>query len=140
VNEQLSAALAAEEAAIYAYGLIGVRLSGEGDRTEARTAEQIHRDRRDALVSKLAQLNASTAPAPAAYELPFAVTDRASALKLAIHVEDGVAAAWRPVLPVTENADRTTALSALTDSAIRATRWRRLAEVTPITLPFPGRP
>jgi hypothetical protein len=138
VNEQLSAALAAEEAAIYAYGLIGVRLSGEGDRTEARTAEQIHRDRRDALVSRLAQLNASTAPAPAAYELPFAVTGRASALKLAIHVEDGVAAAWRAVLPVTENADRTTALSALTDSAVRATRWRRVAGVTPITLPFPG--
>jgi Domain of unknown function (DUF4439) len=138
VNEQLSAALAAEEAAIYAYGLIGVRLSGEGDRTEARTAEQVHRDRRDALVSRLAQLNASTAPAPAAYELPFAVTGRASALKLAIHVEDGVAAAWRAVLPVTENADRTMALSALTDSAVRATRWRRMAGVTPITLPFPG--
>jgi Domain of unknown function (DUF4439) len=138
VNEQLSAALAAEEAAIYAYGLIGVRLSGEGDRTEARTAEQVHRDRRDALVSRLAQLNASTAPAPAAYELPFAVTGRASALKLAVHVEDGVAAAWRAVLPVTENADRTTALSALTDSAVRATRWRRIAGVTPITLPFPG--
>ncbi len=140
MNEQLSAALAAEEAAIYAYGLIGVRLSGEGDRTEARTAEQVHRDRRDALVSRLAQLNASTAPAPAAYELPFAVTDRASALKLAIHVEDGVAAAWRAVLPVTENADRTTALSGLTDSAVRATRWRRLAKVTPMTLPFPGHP
>jgi hypothetical protein len=138
VNEQLSAALAAEEAAIYAYGLIGVRLSGEGDRTEARAAEQFHRDRRDALVSRLAQLNASTAPAPAAYELPFAVTGRASALKLAVHVEDGVAAAWRAVLPVTENADRTTALSALTDSAVRATRWRRIAGVTPITLPFPG--
>ena len=138
MNEQLSAALAAEEAAIYAYGLIGVRLSGEGDRTEARTAEQVHRDRRDALVSRLAQLNASTAPAPAAYELPFAVTGRASALKLAVHVEDGVAAAWRAVLPVTENADRTTALSALTDSAVRATRWRRTAGVTPITLPFPG--
>jgi hypothetical protein len=140
VNEQLSAALAAEEAAIYAYGLIGVRLTGDGDRTEARTAEQIHRDRRDALVSRLAQLNASTAPAPAAYELPFAVTDRASALKLAVHVEDGVAAAWRAVLPVTETADRTAALSGLTDSAVRATRWRRRAGVTPLTLPFPGRP
>jgi ferritin-like protein len=140
VLEQLSAALAAEEAAIYAYGIIGVKVTGEGDRTEARSAEQTHRNRRDALVSKLAQMKASTAPAPAAYELPFAVTDRAGALKLAIHVEDGVAAAWRAVLPVTENADRIDALGALTDSAVRATRWRRLAEVTPVTLPFPGRP
>jgi ferritin-like protein len=140
VYEQLAAALAAEEAAIYAYGVIGVRLTGKGDRTEARAAEQTHRTRRDALVSKLAQLKASTAPAPAAYELPFAVTDRAEALKLAIHVEDGVAAAWRAVLPATQATDRTDALAALTDSAVRATRWRRLAEVTPITLPFPGRP
>jgi hypothetical protein len=140
VSEQQAAALAAEEAAIYAYGVVGVKLTGSGERTEARTAEQTHRNRRDALVSKLAQAQATVAPAPAAYELPFPVTDRASALKLAIHVEDGVAAAWRAVLPVTQNGDRTEALSALTDSAVRATRWRRLAEVTPVTLPFPGRP
>jgi len=140
VNEQLSAALAAEEAAVYAYGLVGVNLTGAGDIAEARTAEAAHRGRRDVLVSRLAQLQASTAPAPAGYELPFPVTDRVTALKLAIHVEDGVAAAWRAVLPVTSGTDRGTALSALTDSAVRATRWRRLAEVTPVTLPFPGRP
>jgi hypothetical protein len=140
VKEQLAAALAAEEAAIYAYGLVGVNVTGDGDITEARTAEATHRARRDALVSRLAQIQASTAPSPAGYELPFPVTGRAGALKLAIHVEDGVAAAWRAVLPVSVDADRATALSALTDSAVRATRWRRLAEVTPVTLPFPGRP
>jgi len=139
VNEQVAAALAAEEAAIYAYGVIGVRLTGDGDVAEARTAEQAHRARRDYLVSRMDQLKASAPPAPAGYELPFQVTDRASALKLAIRVEDGVAQAWRPVLPVTQAADRTTALSAMTDSAVRATRWRRLAEVSPVTLPFPGR-
>lgn len=139
MNEQLAAALAAEEAAIYAYGLVGVNLTGAGDRDEARTAEAAHRVQRDVLVSQLARLKASTAPAPAGYQLPFPVTDRAGALKLAIHVEDGVAAAWRAVLPVTENTDRSTALGALTDAAVRATRWRRLAEVSPTTLPFPGR-
>ena len=140
MNEQLAAALAGEEAAIYAYGVIGVRFTGDGDRAEARTAEQAHRERRDYLVSRMEQLKASEPPAPAGYQLPFDVTDRASALKLAIRVEDGVAQAWRPVLAVTEAADRTTALSAMTDSAVRATRWRRLAGVSPVTLPFPGRP
>ena len=139
VNEQLSAALAAEEAAIYAYGLIGVNLTRPHEVDEARNAEAAHRSRRDTLISRLAQLQASTAPAPAGYELPFAVDDRTSALKLAITVEDGVAAAWRPVLPVTEAADRGSALDALTDAAVRATRWRRLAGVTPATVPFPGR-
>ena len=138
--EQLTAALAAEEAAIYAYGVVGVKLPGTADRTEARAAEQAHRDRRSALVAELSRVHASTAPAPAAYELPFPITDRPTALKLAIHVEDGVAAAWRAVLPVTQDAARASALSALTDAAVRATRWRRTAGVTPITLPFPGRP
>ena len=138
MNEQLAAALAAEEAASYAYGLIGVRLTGD-DRDEARSAEAAHRARRDVLVSRLAQLKASTAPAPAGYELPFEVTDKASALKLAIHVEDGVAAAWRAALPVTTGGDRATSLAALTDAAVRATRWRRIAGVTPVTVPFPGR-
>jgi Domain of unknown function (DUF4439) len=139
VKEQLAVALAAEEAAIYAYGPIGVRLTRAGERTEARAAEAAHRDRRDELVSRLAQVWASVAPAPAGYELPFPVTDRASALKLAIQVEDGVAQAWRVVLPVTWESDRSAALSAMTDAAVRATRWRRLAGVTPVTLPFPGR-
>jgi ferritin-like protein len=140
MNEQLAAALAAEQAAIYAYGVIGVRLPGTAEQDEARAAEQAHRQRRDYLVSRLDQLAASEAPAPAGYELPFPVTDRATALKLAAQVEDGVCQAWRPVLPVTGAADRGTALSAMIDTAVRATRWRRLARATPLTLPFPGRP
>jgi uncharacterized protein DUF4439 len=140
MSAELAAALAAEEAAIYAYGLVGVRLSASGERAEARAAEQGHRQRRDYLVGRLAQLKASTAPAPAGYAMPFAVTDRASALKLAIQVEDGVAQAWRATLPATAPADRSEALAGLTGSAVRATRWRRLAGVTPVTLAFPGRP
>ena len=140
MNEQLATALAAEGAAIYAYGLIGVQLSSEDERAEARAAELAHRQRRDYLVSRMDQLAASPAPAPAGYRLPFPVTDRAAALRLAIRIEDGVAQAWRPVLPVSADADRGTALSALTDAAVRATRWRRFAGVTPLTMAFPGRP
>ena len=140
MNGQLAAALAAEEAAIYAYGALGVKLTASGDRSEARAAEAAHRDRRDVLVSRLAALEASAAPAPAGYELPFEITDRESALKLAIQVEDGVAQAWKAVLPVTDGGDRSTALNALTDAAVRATRWRRLGSVTPATMAWPGRP
>jgi hypothetical protein len=50
-----------------------------------------------------------------------------------------VAAAWRAALSATRDADRGTAVDALTDAAVRATRWRRLAAVTPVTVPFPGR-
>jgi hypothetical protein len=140
VKEQLAGALAAEEAAIWAYGLIGVHLREGSEQNQARAAEDEHRVRRDDLVDRLAELLASTAPTPAGYELPFPVEDRESALRLAVQIEDGVAQAWRVVLPVTENAERAGALSALTTAAVRATKWRRLAQVTPLTLPFPGRP
>jgi ferritin-like protein len=139
VNEQLASALAAELAAIYAYGPIGVRLTATDERAEARAAEAAHRNRRDMLVLRLAQLSVEPVAAPGGYALPFPVTARAAALRLAVTVEDRVAAAWRATLPATTGADRSTALAALTDSAVRATRWRRLAGVTPLTLPFPGR-
>ncbi|WIM95403.1 ferritin-like domain-containing protein [Actinoplanes oblitus] len=140
MKEELAGALAAEEAAIWAYGLIGVHLPDEAEQDQARACEDVHRLRRDFLVGRLAGLKASTAPTPPGYQLPFPVTDRASALKLAVHVEDGVAQAWRVVLPVTESAERVDALSALTDSAVRATKWRKLAQLSPLTLIFPGRP
>jgi ferritin-like protein len=140
VTEQLAAALAAEEAAIYAYGVIGVHLEIKDEVSRARSADLEHRARRDSLVDRIDELKASAAPQPAAYRLPFEVTDRDSALKLAVHVEDGVAQAWRALLAVTEGDERIDALSHLTDSAVRATRWRRIAEVTPLTMAFPGRP
>ncbi|MEU4687901.1 ferritin-like domain-containing protein [Actinoplanes sp. NPDC023714] len=140
MKEQLAAALAAEEAAIYAYGLIGVHLNREAEIKAARDSEQVHRQRRDYLVDKLDELKASAAPAPAGYELPFEVTSRKTALQLAVHIEDGVCQAWRAVLPVTETNQRNSALSAMTDSAVRATAWRRYAGATPLTMAFPGRP
>ncbi|MEV6347194.1 ferritin-like domain-containing protein [Actinoplanes sp. NPDC051851] len=140
MKDELAGALAAEEAAIWAYGLIGVHLPNQGEQNRARAAEDAHRVLRDDLVEQVAALKASTSPTPAGYELPFPVEDRAGALKLAIHIEDGVAQAWRVVLPVTEGTARTDALAAMTASAVRATRWRRIAAVTPLALAFPGRP
>jgi len=138
-SDALAAALAAEDAAIYAYGVLGVRLESDDEKTDAHAAETAHRQRRNYAVTRLDELKAKPPATPAGYDLPFPVTDRDSALKLAIQVEDGVAQAWRPVLPVTESSDRATALAAMTDAAVRATRWRRRAGAAPLTLPFPGR-
>jgi len=135
MNGQLAAAMAAEVAAIYAYGIVGVHLGNAAQVAEARAAETAHRGRRDYLLDKLEQPVAD----PAGYDLPFPVTDPASALRLAVHVEDGVAQAWRPVLGVTQGPDREAALAALTDAAVRASRWRRIARVSPATMAYPGR-
>lgn len=138
-GEALAAALTAEYAAIFAYGPIGVRLS-DAARDAARAAEAAHRARRDALVLRLSSAGATVPSGQAGYALPFPVTNRTSALRLAVQVEERAAAFWRAVLPVTTGAERRQALAALTDCALRATRWRRTAKVTPLTVPFPGRP
>ncbi|SCL21602.1 protein of unknown function [Micromonospora rhizosphaerae] len=135
----LAAALSAEYAAIWAYGPIGVRLT-DAARTAARAAEAAHRARRDALVLQLSSGGGQVPADRAGYALPYPVTDRASAVKLAIEIEERTAGFWRAALPQTTGADRNRALAALTDCALRATRWRRTAGVTPLTVPFPGRP
>lgn len=136
--ERLRAALAAEHAAIFAYGRLGVLLDARG-KEEARAAESAHRLRRDALVLQLDEAKASPGQAEPGYVLPFPLTDAASALRLAAFVEDGVGANWRAVLRTVEGASRKTALESYSDAALRATRWRRLAGLTPVTSPFPGR-
>lgn len=135
----LGAALAGEHAAVYAYGVLGVHLA-DAQAEQARAAESIHRDRRDALLVQLAGLGTAGPPAAAGYRLPFAVTDGASAIKLAVQVEDRTAALWRATLADLDGAQRRTALDALVDSALRGTRWRQAGGITPLATPFPGRP
>jgi len=136
---ELAAVLAAEHAAIFAYGPIGAHLSG-ADAAAARTAEAAHRTRRDALLLQLTADGATPPPAAAAYTLPEPVTDGAAALRVAIGVEERTSSAWRAALAATSGDQRERVLSAYTDCALRATRWRRAAGVEPITVTFPGRP
>lgn len=139
MSGELAEALTAEYAAIFAYGPIGVRLKGAAA-TDARAAEAAHRARRDALVLLLTADGGTAPAASASYELPFPVTDAASALTLAVEIEERTAAVWRAALARTNGAERGRALDALTDCAVRATRWRRGAGITPVTVAFPGRP
>lgn len=137
--EALAQALTAEHAAIYAYGPIGVRLRGKQvDRAHA--AEAAHRRRRDRLVVTLSATGAMPPAAAASYELPFEVAGEEDALRLAVLVEDRVAAVWRAALPATDGTVRAEALDALLDAAVRATQWRAAVGVTPPTVPFPGTP
>jgi hypothetical protein len=84
-------------------------------------------------------LAGAAAPAEPAYALPFPVTDAASALRLAVEIEARSAAVWRAALPAVNVDQRAQVLAGLTDCAVRATRWRRLAGITPATVAFPGR-
>jgi hypothetical protein len=136
-DDALNRALAAEDAAVFGYGVLGPHLN-RTDVDAARSAEDAHRDLRDSLLIKLSGANASPVAADPAYALPFPVTDRTSALKLAAELEDGAAQAWHGALGPTIGADRSMAAQALIDCAVRATRWRVIAGVKPATQSFPG--
>lgn len=135
----LADALAAEHAAIWGYGVVGGHLTGAA-LDQARQAEAAHRDRRDALLEQLSTAGATPPAAAPAYDLPFPVTDQASALRLAVAIEERTAAIWRATLPELTGDARRSSISALTDCAVRAARWRRTAGQTPVTVPLPGTP
>jgi Domain of unknown function (DUF4439) len=136
-EERLTDALRAEHAAIYGYGLVGAHLDA-ATQPLALAAEAAHRSKRDALVVLLAGRARTPPPAEPAYTSPTPVTDQASALRLAVGIEEATAAVWRLALPDTTGADRKLALDALSDCAVRAARARRAARITPMTVPFPG--
>jgi hypothetical protein len=63
------------------------------------------------------------------------------AAKLAVVLEDGVAAAWVRVLDqAAEDAARQLAVDTLGATEVRAVAWRGQAGETPVTNPFPGLP
>jgi hypothetical protein len=138
-EQRLADALKAEHAAIYGYGVLGAKLDS-GTTSLATQAEQAHRNRRDALVVRLSKAGVKPPAAEPAYVLPNPVTDLKSALLLAVAIEEGTAAAWHTALAETSGDDRQLAANALSDCAIRATRARRAAEVSPSTVAFPGSP
>jgi hypothetical protein len=135
-TDALAAALVAEHAAIYGYGVVGAHLTG-GALAQAQEADAVHRTRRDDLLVRLTAAGFDPpAPAPA-YALPFPVTDGDSAQKLAVQLEERTAAIWRVALGPTAGAERKLALDALVDTALRAARWRRASGSEPGTVPLP---
>ena len=135
----LQAALAAEQAAVWAYGLVAAYARDQADMiSQARSG---HLLRRDATTARLVE-GGATAPEPAAaYQVSVAVTDPATALQLAQDIETDAAAAWRVVIGSTDDAElRGFALTGLSEAAVRLAMWKQVLGVTPMTVPFPGQP
>ncbi|WP_374209078.1 ferritin-like domain-containing protein [Kitasatospora sp. A2-31] len=128
----LQGALGAEHAAVYGYGVVGARLPDDQQRTDARTALAAHQARRDSWQRLLGTVGATPSAAAAGYQLPFAVTDGAGAVRLAAHLETRLTAVYADLVAAVAGAQRTAAADALRECALRAHRWG----ATPT--PFPG--
>ncbi|MEU1372712.1 ferritin-like domain-containing protein [Streptomyces triculaminicus] len=117
------AALAAEHAAVYGYGVVGGRVEEEHT-AQAREAYDIHRARRDVMSRAVRALGAEPEAAAAAYALPFPVTDGASAVRLAAELESRLAAVYADLIRASTGSLRGEAAAGLREAAVRAARWR----------------
>ncbi|WP_046508526.1 ferritin-like domain-containing protein [Streptomyces odonnellii] len=117
------AALAAEHAAVYGYGVVGGRVD-DARRAEAAAAHTAHRARRDELARTVRDLGGRPAVAAPAYALPFAVPDADAAVGLAAALEDRVAGVYSDLVRAAEGPLRREAAGALREAAVRAVRWR----------------
>ncbi|MYW65404.1 DUF4439 domain-containing protein [Streptomyces sp. SID8379] len=117
------AALRAEHAAVYGYGVVGGRVR-EGRRDEAKDAYDAHRARRDELRRTVRDLGGTPEESAGAYALPFPVPDSAAAARLAADIEDKVAGVYSDLVRAASGERRRAAADALREAAVRAVRWR----------------
>jgi hypothetical protein len=128
--QAMQAALAAEDAAIFGYGVAGAHLSG----TRKTAAEQDwtgHTEARDTLTTMISALGATPVAAAAYYRLPFAVHNATTATALAAYLEDGVTRAYLGLVAVTGEKWRTFGALAMQASAQRAAFWRGTTQAFP---------
>lgn len=137
-DNALSAALANEHAVIYGYGIVSAHCAADAN-TLVSSALTQHRQRRDRIVTLLADRKV-TAPVPAAgYRLPMPVNTPIDAARLAARMESDTETAWRAFLEQAQTADdRTFAVTALTESTVMAARWRQRLGDWPLSSTFPG--
>jgi Domain of unknown function (DUF4439) len=129
----LQGVLAAENAAVYGYGLAGAQLSG-GQLSVAQQDWTLHRAASAAISAMITQRGAAPAAAPVAYRPPFRVNSAAAAVALTVILEDGLVTAYLGLVALDDRSLRTFGARQMQAAAIRAAGWRGS------TTAFPGLP
>jgi hypothetical protein len=133
----LVAAVAAENAAVYGYGVAGARLATPQDTAAARAAYDAHRVQVDVTTQWVTDLHLGATPSPPApvYALPTPVIDAASARAALAAIEESTAAAYADVVAAAVPAGgelQRLAAGWLQSAAVREAQWRTTS------VPFPG--
>lgn len=119
----LQSLLAAENAAVYGYGLAGAQLSG--DLLSTATQDwNLHRAARVTVSAMITKRGGTPQPAAAAYTPPFAVTSATRARSLAAQLEDGLIRAYLSLVALDDPALRAFGAGEMQAAAIRAAYWR----------------
>jgi uncharacterized protein DUF4439 len=131
----LQAALAAEQAASYGYGIVGSHLTSSARQFAAATADAVAHERaRDSLAAMITELGATPRPAAVAYRLPITVGTPAQAVSLAVLLERQVEAAYLGLVAVPGPGLRSFGARQITAAAVRCARWSGHSQA------FPGLP
>ena len=129
----VAAALAGEYAAVYAYGVVGGQ-AGPSYRRAALERLSWHGVQRDLLAAQLSAAGTAPPAAEPAYPLPFAVRTVADARRLAVHVEQAVAATYADLVAAEPPSRRGQAAEWLAQCAVQSWRWGGVPQA------FPGLP
>jgi hypothetical protein len=129
----IQATLAAEQAAIYGYGVVGSHLDGSAQAT-ATSNWTAHQAAADKLAALLRSLGVIPAPAAVAYQLPHQVSTTTQALVLAVTLEEQVTSAYLTLVALSEPSLRMLGARQVRAAALRAAAWRGH------TVAFPGLP
>jgi len=129
----LQSALAAEEAAVYGYGIVGANLTGS-PQAAAKAGWVAHQTAADALEAMLQSRGAQPTAAAAGYLLPITVRSDSEAVSLAVILEDRIEAAYLGLVALNSTAIRQFGALQLRAAALRAAAWRGS------TVAFPGLP
>jgi hypothetical protein len=119
----LQAALAAEHAVVYGYGVAGARLRGDAQ-ASVRMLWDAHRAKRDRLADLVTARRGAPVAAAAAYRLPVQVTSPRTAGQLMAALEDRLAAAYLGMVGVDDPRLRTLGAQSMQEAIMRACRWR----------------
>ncbi|MDG4664984.1 ferritin-like domain-containing protein [Mycobacterium sp. 236(2023)] len=131
-------AIATEHATIYGYGVVSGHSEPDVNYlVSAAMAE--HRARREAAIALAEEQGIAAAVPAAGYQMPVDVETPTEATNLAVQMEEDAAVAWRAVVEQsTDQTVRTFAVTALTECAVTAAKWRVVRGDTAVTVAFPG--
>jgi ferritin-like protein len=135
-TDALQDALAGEHAAVYVFGVLGAQTSEVEQSTlfdNLLTAYQQHRSARDALVARIRKLGVQPVAAAPAYELPNGVSTSAQVVRAALVTERRATQTYGTLVSQTVGDDRSWAVDALDESAVRQLRFRGRPENFPGT-------
>ena len=122
VAAALQSALAAENAAVYGYGVAGGQLGSSARKLALQNWTQ-HEMARDRLQAMLTSLGVKPVAAQAAYQMPFPVHGTRAAISLAGYLENQVAAAYLGVVALDDPRLRAWGAGQAQACALRATTW-----------------